>query len=89
MFAVAAVLPILGFGRLFWRAQKTLSEARATIQERGHAKITYDDFNRDNAELTTRPVEARNEVIWDICLVGTGLVVGAAASIWALYIPAI
>lgn len=85
LFVLAAVLPVIGFGRLLWRSQGTLNAAMAKVQERGHDKKTLKDFNEENESVVAGPEAARNSVVWDICLVGTGLAAGAVASIWSLF----
>lgn len=85
LFVLAAVLPVIGFGRLLWRSQSALSAAMAKVQERGHNKKTFGDFDEENESVDAAPRAARDSVIWDICLVGTGLAAGAAASIWSLF----
>jgi hypothetical protein len=85
LFVIAAVLPVLGFGRLLWRSQGALNAAMAKVQERGHDKKIIKDFNEENESVLAGPKVARNSVVWDICLVGTGLAAGAVASIWSLF----
>lgn len=85
LFVLAAVLPVLGFGRLLWRSQGALNAAMAKVQERGHNKKTFGDFDEENESVDAAPRAARDSVIWDICLVGTGLAAGAAASNWSLF----
>ena len=85
LFALAAVLPVIGFGRLLWRSQGALTAAMAKVQERGHDKKTDEDFDEENESVLAGPRAARNSVVWDICLVGTGLAAGAVASIWSLF----
>ncbi|MDR7383520.1 hypothetical protein [Promicromonospora iranensis] len=83
LIVAAAVLPIIGFGRLLWRIQSRLNEAKRTIERRGHSSTAYEDMLYDIRE----PLHAeRRSLLWDIGFVGTGLVAGAVASIWSLFL---
>jgi hypothetical protein len=48
LFVLAAVFPAIGFGRLLWRNQTALNAAMAKVQERGHNKKTFGDFDEEN-----------------------------------------
>ena len=87
LFVVAAVLPVLAFARLLWRSQRALDKTLALAEKRGSPGGLISDFNETWSDITVAPRENRTAVIWDICLVGLGLVAGAVASIWSLFIP--
>ena len=86
LYVLSAVLPIVGFGRLLWRTQRGLEAARRTIAERGHSLMTLDDVSAKFGGDVREPfLNERRDLIWDIVFVGFGLVLGALASILALY----
>lgn len=85
LIALSAVLPIVGFGRLLYRAQRSLSKANALVNERASAAPTFDDFNAENDDIRKPFLRERNDLAWDISFVGLGLAAGAAASIWSLF----
>lgn len=87
LFGVAALLPVVAFARLLWRSQGALAKTLLLVEERGSPVGTLGDHDKVWADITTRPRENRNAVVWDICLVGLGLMAGAAASVWSLFIP--
>ncbi len=85
LFALSAVLPIAGFGRLLLRSHRVVRELERMVAERGASHYTIGDLNRDMPDDVREPARAeRRDLVWDICLVGVGLVAGAAASIWSL-----
>lgn len=86
LFIAAAVLPIVGFGRLLWRAQAALNLAIQRTRERGFSGPNRIELVSEHPMQPARIRETRNDVVWDIVLVGVGLVAGAVASIWALYV---
>lgn len=86
LYVAAAVLPLIGFGRVLVRLNGEIQERRRRIAERGHDELTYDDVDREVGKLMTATLAARRDVIADIVFVGLGLVAGAAASIWSLFI---
>ncbi len=83
LFALAALLPIIGLARLLWRAQRAVSAAEAA-ETRG---FTWDEVDAMFGDRVSAPRSARASVLWDIGLVGTGLVAGAVASIASLFLP--
>lgn len=85
LFIAAAVLPIVGFGRLLYRAQRTLDLVERRARERGFAGPNRGEMASEHPLQPARVRETRNDVIWDIVFVGTGLICGAIASIVALY----
>jgi hypothetical protein len=85
--AVAAALPIIAFGRLLWRAQRTLNELEQTVAQRGHSTPTVADLDRMiGTDVRASARHERGEVVVDISLVGVGLIAGAAANIWSLFL---
>lgn len=86
LYALSALLPIIGFGRLLWRAQRDLNEARRVSAELESPGYTWDEVDAAWGDRVGVPLSTRNDLIWDIALVGVGLVAGAAASIASLYI---
>jgi hypothetical protein len=82
LIALGAILPIVAFARLLWRAQRAASSipAMKPAPTKGEVAGLWYFIRRD------LPVRERNAVIWDICLVGVGLLSGAAANIWSLYV---
>ena len=86
LFGVAAVLPVLAFARLLWRSQCALAKTLLLVEDRGSAVGTIGDHDKVWTDITVRPRENRNAVIWDIFLVGIGLIAGAVASVWSLFI---
>lgn len=83
-YVLAALLPIIGFARLLWRAQADLDTARERSQRSGGPALSWDEFDDAFADRESEPRSRRNAVIWDIIFVGTGLIIGAATSIAAL-----
>lgn len=86
LYVAAAVLPLLGFGRLLQRAQSSLKRANEAVRARGSRAAKFDDFNKAHSDITAMPREIRDGVFWDIVFVGLGLIAGAVASIWSLFI---
>jgi hypothetical protein len=89
LYVLAAALPIVGFGRLLFRAQRGLNEVRRmVVEERGGSVAPQlRDLDRMIGEDITAPArKLRTDVLWDTSLVGVGLVAGAVASIWSLYL---
>lgn len=85
-FIAAAVLPIAGFARLLWRAQAALNAANEKAEVRGFSGPDRTELVSEHPSQPKKIRETRNAVVWDICLVGVGLVCGAVASIVALYV---
>jgi len=86
LFIAAAVLPIVGFGRLLLRAQGALNAANRKTAERGYAGPDYDEIASEHPGQPSKIREVRRDVGWDILLVGAGLTCGTVGSIWALYV---
>jgi len=85
MYALAAILPLLGLSRQLLRTSVALAAAQKLAKERGHTALTYGDLEGgSNSDITAAPKAARTAVFWDIGLVGIGLGLGAVASIWSL-----
>ncbi len=86
MYVLSAVLPVVGFARLLFRAQRDLDAARAKIAQRGGAtSATFGDLNDTVSDISAEPRRLRADLLWDIGLVGAGLALGAAAGIWSLF----
>jgi hypothetical protein len=85
LFILAAALPIIGFGRLLWRTQATLNLVNRREAERGFAGPNRNEMVSEHPSQPSKVREVRNDVLWDIVLVGVGLSFGALASIIALY----
>lgn len=89
LYVLAAALPIAGFGRLLWRADRRLRALDAEVARRGVSDHTFADFNRDHAGDVRDPLRAeRRDLLWDTALVGVGLIAGAVASICSLCVAA-
>ncbi|WP_066587803.1 hypothetical protein [Cellulomonas timonensis] len=86
LYILAAILPFAGFARLLTRAENDLRKASALVDERRSTSATYDDFNEQYADIRRPFARLRDDLVWDISLVGGGLAAGAAASIWSLYL---
>lgn len=86
LYAAAAVLPILGFGRLLYRTQKRIQDLDRKVEERGYSHVSYDDVDNLLSGDVREPLWGeRRALVWDILFVGTGLVAGAIASIWSVF----
>ncbi|HBR89238.1 MAG: hypothetical protein CMH38_13550 [Microbacterium sp.] len=83
-YLIAAVLPIIGFARLLWRTQRALDRESAAAVAAHSDAMSWDAFDAQFESRTDGPRRDRNAVLWDIGLVGSGLVLGAATSIAAL-----
>lgn len=83
-YLIAAVLPIIGFARLLWRTQRVLDRESAAAVAAHSDAMSWDAFDGQFESRTDGPRRDRNAVLWDIALVGSGLVLGAATSIAAL-----
>jgi hypothetical protein len=85
LFVLAAVLPIVGFGRLLLLAQRGLVAAQKKVDERGSPLMTYGDFDESTVNDIRKPFQdEQRDLVWDIGLVGLGLIAGSTASIIAL-----
>ena len=88
LYIAAAVLPIIGFGRLLWRIQVRVRRFDRMIEERGYSHTSYDDVQSFfTGDVRKHVWSERRDLFWDTALIGTGLVAGAVASIWSLYLP--
>lgn len=85
MYVLSAVLPAMGFGRLLIRAQRNVVRQKARVAQRGHPHLTWDEFDELGSRFSEQVFRERNDLIWDVILVGVGLATGAGASIWALF----
>ncbi|MFE7406277.1 hypothetical protein [Isoptericola sp. NPDC057559] len=84
LYVLAAVLPIIGFGRLLWRVQRKLSELDARAERQGGTpRLTWNDMGED---MRVPYRQERRDLVWDIALVGVGLIAGAVASVWSLHL---
>lgn len=84
---LSAVLPILAILRLLRRAFQDASARRAQIAERGDEKqLTFGDLDVLIARLAGEPFERVSAVLWDVGLIGAGVVIGATANIWSLFV---
>lgn len=89
LYVAAALLPIAGFGRLLYRTQRRVREADRKVSERGYTHLSFDDLDEQWGGDVREPLWAeRRALIWDISFVGAGLIAGAVASIWSLFLPA-
>ncbi|TFD58064.1 hypothetical protein E3T43_07405 [Cryobacterium sp. Hh7] len=87
LFVIAAVLPVLAFARLLRRSNRALAKTLLLVESRGSVVGTIADHDKVWSDITVAPRENRTAVRWDISLVGIGLLAGAIASIWSLFIP--
>lgn len=88
LYILAAVLPLAGFGRLLYRTQQLVKEANQKVKARGHMSSTIADFNEAWGGDSRKGVwDDRTALYWDIGFVGLGLIAGAVASIWSLFLP--
>jgi hypothetical protein len=79
---VAAVLPMIGFGRLLYRTHRTVRRLEVLQVARGHKGNARSDLTVP--DITTEVRQERGDLVWDIVLVGLGLALGAFANIWPL-----
>lgn len=86
LYVLSAAPPILGFGRLLRRAQRDLNATREIAARRGRSWFTFDEFDAVWGNRVAAPLAVRETLIWDLVLVGVGLVAGATASIISLYL---
>ena len=84
MYTVGAILPLLGFLRLLFRASRDLDSAKKLAAVRGGTGGTNADLNELLGDITAAPRKVRRDIFWDILLIGPGLALSAVASIWAL-----
>jgi hypothetical protein len=82
LFALAAILPIIGLVRLLVGAQQSLRKAKATVLEPIPGLYEVDPFLALVDERAPR--RETKQLIWDLALVGAGLLAGSVASIWSL-----
>lgn len=86
LYVAAAVLPLLGLGRLYRLALFEARRMKAAVRPTEGSGVSIGMF--DTAlpmvvgGLTSRP----RAVVLDFVFIGTGLVLGAAASIWSLFV---
>jgi hypothetical protein len=85
LLVASVALPVLGFARLLYRAQRDLNEARRQATLSGEPGYPWDDVDAMFADRVARPKATRDALIWDIVFVGLGLLAGAVAS--ALTLP--
>lgn len=83
-YVVAAALPLWGLARLVLRTQSALTEARGRSRQSGSPRVTYGEVQNQFSDRERAPSDDRNAVVWDLVLIGGGLVVGATTSIAAL-----
>lgn len=89
LYVAGALLPIAGFGRLLYRTQRRVREANEMVTERGYTHVSMADLGKEWGGDVREPLWAeRRALIWDISFVGAGLITGAVASIWSLFLPA-
>ena len=86
LYVLSATLPVAGFGRLLSRAQRNVKAQARRIDEKGSPDLTWDDMDELGSRFAESVIRERNDLLWDVALVGAGLTAGAAASIWALFL---
>jgi hypothetical protein len=87
LYVMAAVLPIAGFVRVFLRVNGSLKRLNAIVAERGYSHSDWGAFNAANAADVREPFRTElRDVKWETTLVGSGLTLGAVASIWSLFL---
>lgn len=87
LYVVAAILPLIGFGRSLYRVQVRLRALDEVVEQRGQSGFTWDDFDEAGAgDVRQRLWDERKALLWDITLIGSGLAIGAVASTWSLFL---
>lgn len=87
LYLVAAVLPTIAFLRLLRRSGRALDEVEALVLERGFTHTPWDDFDDQNArDIREVPRQLKSDSVREAWLVGGGLLCGAVASIWSLFL---
>ena len=84
LFALSALLPTVGFVRLFIRASKDLARAERIAEERGSAAAQLRDLSEEYSDITAKPRAVKKQLVWDSLFVFVGLGCGAVASILSL-----
>ncbi|WP_345434834.1 hypothetical protein [Microbacterium gilvum] len=87
LYAVSAVLPLLGIARLFVLARREAGpvlQAKPTKDGKG---ISYDESEKALPAIVNAVRHRPRAILWDFAFIGSGVLAGAAASIWSLYLP--
>ncbi len=90
LYGLGALLPVIGLGRLAVRLRKQLREADALVAIRGTAAPMVADMSRtlglEGDDVRAPIIQAQRALVWDVLFIGLGVIFGAAASIWSLFI---
>lgn len=84
MFALSAILPIIGLVRLALGAWESLEPVRSATPLADGSNGSRGQINAAAPALVSMVLGRHKAAVWDLILVGSGLVVGAIASIMAL-----
>lgn len=99
LFVLAAVLPMTGLARLARGVYYSFRDETAEISKHpatgggihigspeGGTRISTADFVASTAGAAAKPLREWRKVRGDLYFVGGGLLCGAVASIWSLYV---
>ncbi|MGU3358194.1 hypothetical protein ACLBWJ_13145 [Microbacterium sp. M4A5_1d] len=85
MYAVSAALPVAAVVHAFFRARAAASALKEITL---NGAVGYGGVSPDLETLTREFLNRPRAALWDITLLGGGVIVGAAASILAVLFPA-
>jgi hypothetical protein len=86
MYIASAVLPVAGIARLYRGAARDAEVMNGAVSTNTGDTVTVDEHNKGLPILVRSIRERPSQVRLDLLLIGAGVALGAAASIWSLFL---
>lgn len=88
-YGLSGILPLFALLRRVRANARETQRLEEVVEERGHAEMTYDDFDeRNGGDIRTLARKERSDLTWEVGLVGVGGVTLASitsiVAIWVL-----
>lgn len=86
LYVMAAALPLLGLGRLFFLARREARPVTQAQAPKSGSGVSYGQVQAAMPAMVEAVMRRPQAVVWDFGFIGAGVVCGAVASIWSLYL---